>query len=183
MHAVPTDDLPLSDGVVQLRAYTLGDAEAVAAACVDPEIPRWTFMAENLTVDQASSWIEDSHRQLALATNVRLAIVGSASDAFIGQIGIGHFDWPNQRGEIYYWLAAPERHHGYTTRAVRLLTTWGFHRLGLARIELLIEPDNHASQRVAQRAGYHHEGTLRSYQVIKNRRMDAVVYSRLATDR
>jgi hypothetical protein len=35
-------DPPLSDGVITLRAKTGTDADALTAACQDPEIPRWT---------------------------------------------------------------------------------------------------------------------------------------------
>jgi hypothetical protein len=39
---LPQPPLPLSDGVVALRRFTLDDVLDVTRACQDPEIPRWT---------------------------------------------------------------------------------------------------------------------------------------------
>ena len=40
----------LTDRDFALRTFVLADASDVAKACRDPEIPRWTFMPEGLTV-------------------------------------------------------------------------------------------------------------------------------------
>jgi RimJ/RimL family protein N-acetyltransferase len=165
-----------------LRPFALSDAAAIAEACRDPEIPRWTFMSDGLTVPQAREWIERAHDMLTRARAVRLAIVDANDGTFHGQIGVGRLDWEQQRGEIFYWLAASARGRGIATAAVRALTPWAFEVLNLARIEIIVDPGNPASQRVAAAAGYEREGVLRSYQWFKDRRMDAVMFSRLPTD-
>jgi RimJ/RimL family protein N-acetyltransferase len=68
------------------------------------------------------------------------------------------------------------------TRAVRLITNWGFVHLGLQRIDLLAASDNPASQRVAERSGFTREAVLRSYMVGSNGRDDMVAFGLLATD-
>jgi RimJ/RimL family protein N-acetyltransferase len=47
---------------------------------------------------------------------------------------------------------------------------------------LLIDVENVASLRVAQRAGYVHEGVLRSVYLKPGRRIDQAVWSRLPSD-
>jgi ribosomal-protein-alanine N-acetyltransferase len=44
-----------------------------------------------------------------------------------------------------------------------MLAVWALNHLGLERLELLANPDNQASQRLAERAGFKREGTLRRY--------------------
>jgi RimJ/RimL family protein N-acetyltransferase len=179
---IPLDRLPLTDGVVALRLFVLADAPAVAEACRDPEIPRWTFMPEGLTVPQARGWIERAFDGLERTRVVRMAIVDVADGTLLGQVGIGDLDWDQQTGEIFYWVVAAGRRRGVATRATKLLAAWAFDVLQLARIELTVDPANEASQRVAAAAGFTREGVLRSYQRFKDGRMDAVMFSRLPSD-
>jgi len=89
---------------------------------------------------------------------------------------------PTQRGTIGYWLLPESRGRGLATRAVRIVSRWAFDVLGLARLQLLAEPSNVASQRVAERSGFQREGVLRSYAEIDGRRVDYVMFSRLRGD-
>jgi RimJ/RimL family protein N-acetyltransferase len=58
-----------------------------------------------------------------------------------------------------------------------------FANLHPARIELVTDPDNVASQRVAEKAGFVREGILRAYHEHRGRRVDVVMFSLLPTDR
>ena len=42
-----------TDGVVTLRPFVRDDAQAVADACQDPEIPRWTVVPMPYRLDDA----------------------------------------------------------------------------------------------------------------------------------
>jgi RimJ/RimL family protein N-acetyltransferase len=182
LERIPLDRLPLTDRVVSLRQLEISDASAIATACRDPEIPRWTFMSEGLTVPQARAWIETAHDALQRGRSLRLAITDAVEGTFLGQVGIGDLDWNQQVGEIFYWVAAPARGRGVATRAAKLLAAWAFEVLNLARIEITVDPRNNGSQRVALAAGFTREGVLRSYQRFKDGRMDAVMFSRLPGD-
>jgi RimJ/RimL family protein N-acetyltransferase len=61
----------------------------------------------------------------------------------------------------------------------RLLARWVFESLPFRRVGLLIDRENAASLRVAERAGFTREGVLRSNTIIKGRRCDMVSYSLL----
>jgi RimJ/RimL family protein N-acetyltransferase len=52
--------------------------------------------------------------------------------------------------------------------------------LKLDRLQLSIRPDNLASRRVAEKAGYEYEGAIRSSRLIRGKRVDAALYSLLA---
>jgi RimJ/RimL family protein N-acetyltransferase len=64
-----------------------------------------------------------------------------------------------------------------------LIGEWGFGTLGLERIELRIDVENIASERVAERAGFTREGVLRSVAFKEGLRADVAVWSRLRSDR
>lgn len=178
---IPDPDPPLAGGHIRLRWLCEDDAPAVVAACRDPEIPRWTYMEHGLTRRRAAGWIERSIRLRAEGSGARFAIVGADDGRFLGQVGLS-IDWLRVTGETFYWVAAPARRRGAAATALGLVSRWALGPLGLERLELLADPRNRASQRVAERAGYVREGTLRSYQPFKGRRMDAVMFSLLPAD-
>jgi len=68
------------------------------------------------------------------------------------------------------------------TWALRALTEWAVRQLDPARIQLQISADNEASKRVAERAGYVYEGTLRSVHFKQGDRQDLEVWSRIEGD-
>jgi RimJ/RimL family protein N-acetyltransferase len=54
--------------------------------------------------------------------------------------------------------------------------------LAVERLELVTAPDNEASQRVAENAGFTREGLLRRYVEIKGTRQDCVMFSLFPED-
>jgi [ribosomal protein S5]-alanine N-acetyltransferase len=84
--------------------------------------------------------------------------------------------------EVGYWVIPRGRGRGYASSAVALAARWGLGDGGLARIEALVEPENVASQRVLEHAGFEREGHLRSYLVFGDRRADVLIYSLLPDD-
>ena len=62
------------------------------------------------------------------------------------------------------------------------LTRWAFDELGALRITLIIDVENRASSRVAERCGYVLEGVMRSSYLKDDVRVDAGLWSRLPTD-
>jgi RimJ/RimL family protein N-acetyltransferase len=61
-----------------------------------------------------------------------------------------------------YWTVAERRGGGLTGEALRVLRDWAFEGLGARRFELIADPANTASRRVAESAGLRAEGVLRS---------------------
>jgi [ribosomal protein S5]-alanine N-acetyltransferase len=82
----------------------------------------------------------------------------------IGQISMGGIILGALRGaHIGYWIDRSYAGRGYTTQAVNLLTEYGFSVLALHRIEINLRPENAASRRVAEKAGYVFEGERTRY--------------------
>lgn len=81
-----------------------------------------------------------------------------------------------------YWTFPEFRRRQYASRAVALVCDWAFAELGVERMEIYVEPDNVASRRVAERAGFTEEGVLRARGLFGAERRDLVRYSRLPSD-
>jgi RimJ/RimL family protein N-acetyltransferase len=63
--------------------------------------------------------------------------------------------------EIGYWVAADEVGKGYATEIAAVLTRVGFERFGVDRIEIRVDPENVASERIPAKLGFTREATLR----------------------
>jgi RimJ/RimL family protein N-acetyltransferase len=178
---LPAD--PLVEGETALRAWRDSDLQPLVAACQDPEISRWTRVPYPYDVTDARAYLLQRHDSLQAGVAAPFAIVSSADrDQLLGSISLMRFSWKDARAEVGYWLAKEARGQGHVTRAVRLVTAWGFRHLDLERIDLLAATGNPASQRVAERCGFSREAVLRSYLQSKEGRQDMVAFGLLAGD-
>lgn len=182
MRRIRAPERTLSDGAIRLRPWREGDVPALVEACQDTEIPRWTVVPSPYNEADARAFVAGQTERLSRGEAAPFAIVGAQSDDFLGSVEVTLLDRRSGRGEIGYWVAGHARRQGVALRAVRLISSWALDELELERLELLVEPDNPASQRVAEAAGYLREGTLRSYRPMKGRRPDFVVFSLLPSD-
>jgi ribosomal-protein-alanine N-acetyltransferase len=106
-----------------------------------------------------------------------IALAIWCGDRLIGQITLGGISYGAQRGaHIGYWIDKEHANRGFTTRAVRELTKFGLEVLRLHRIEIAIRPENGASRRVAEKAGFQFEGLRTRYLHIDGDWRDHVVY-------
>ena len=82
----------------------------------------------------------------------------------VGQITLGGVMYGALRGaHIGYWVDRNFANRGITTQAVKLVSSFGFSELGLHRIEINVRPENGASCRVAEKAGFLSEGHRRAF--------------------
>ena len=174
---------PLIDGDTALRAWRDSDLEPLVVACQDPEISRWTRVPYPYGSADARAYLLQRHDSLHAGIAAPFAIVSASDrDHLLGSISQMRFAWQHARAEVGYWLARDARGQGHVTRAVRLITAWGFRSLGLQRIDLMAATGNPASQRVAERCGFTREAVLRSYLQAKDQRQDMVAFGLLASD-
>jgi len=174
---------PLIDGETALRAWRDSDLDPLVTACQDPEISRWTRVPYPYGPADARAYLLQRHDSLHAGIAAPFAIVSAADrDHLLGSISLMRFSWQHARAEVGYWLAGPARGKGHASRAVRLVTAWGFRSLDLHRIDLLAATGNPDSQRVAERCGFTREAVLRSYLQAKEGRQDMVAFGLLAND-
>lgn len=171
----------LTDHYVTLRPWAERDLACVAEASLEPRILEVTTVPSSYTPEDGLAFIVRQRSRLTRRKGIALAIAESQSDEAVGHINLLYRSVSGVAG-IGYWLLERKRGDGLASRAVHLLTRWAFRTAELARIEALVEPDNVASARVLERAGFQREGLLRSYLAFETRRADALIYSLLPSD-
>jgi RimJ/RimL family protein N-acetyltransferase len=180
MAGIPPFEQLATDGVVTLRAFRDDDVPAIVEACRDPEVVRWTRVPDPYDEQDAREFLAHVAAQREAGAAVGVAIAAADDDAYLGSVDLRIAHTDSGRGDIGYLVAPWARRRGTAVRAVRLLGAYGFERLGLGRIEIVVHPDNEVSQRVAERAGFEREAVLRAYIGMRDGRHDAVMFSRLA---
>ena len=161
-----------------LRPWDEDDVAAVTAACQDPEIARWIpVIPSPYSEDDARAFIEQTRLNWELGEAYNFAIVAESGE-LLGAIAIRILRF--SVGHIGYWVAAEARGRGVATNALTMLCRWAVDDLGLKRLELVTDPENRASQHVAEKVGFRREGILRSWLEYRDgTRRDSVMFSLL----
>jgi RimJ/RimL family protein N-acetyltransferase len=165
---------------VRLRPWRTGDVDAVCAACQDAEIQRWTQVPLPYAREHAEEFVGVIAPDTWAAGGALFAVEPRDGGSLVGSIGL----FPPQDGyaEAGYWTAPMHRGQGFTAEALGLLSGWAFDDVGVHRVELHVDPGNAGSRRVAERAGFHAEGTVRQRFLHRGQPSDVVLYALLAAD-
>jgi len=163
-------------GPVSLRAFRSSDVPMVEELATDPYVPLIGSLTAHADAAAAAAWIERQHARLAENTGFSFCIADE-QDQPLGFAGLWTRGLPGGRATAGYAVRPSARGHGVATHALKALTAFGWTLPSLHRIELYVEPENLASRRTAERAGYLHEGVLRQHQEIGGRRRDMCLYA------
>ncbi len=171
-------DLPALETVrLRLRPFSPDDARDVFDYASDPEVTRFVFWSPHTTVQESIDFV---NRHVQLAGNGELAswaVEHAADRKMIGTCGFTWWRPEHGKAEIAYAISRQYWNQGLVTEAVGACISYGFDVLKLNRIEARCMPDNIASERVMQKCGMRHEGTMRQTMMVKGRRIDLKLYA------
>lgn len=152
--------LPISDGVMTIRAMSDADAEAYVAGTNDALVKRFA----HLPLEEYTPQIVRNMIQGAIADGLRdgtlavLAISSASSDSFLGSLVF--FDIKPDDAEIGYWVAPEHRGRKVSGRALTLAIEMA-RKLGLKRLRARTVQENTASEKVLLNAGFEQVGEAR----------------------
>src|SRR5579863_975308 len=171
----------ISAGWLTLRPFTAADIPWVYEVSLDPALQRFVQVPSPYRMEHAAFFVE----RLAIAgwdSGQRAEFVAqdAATKTRLGRVGLGLVQ-PGA-AEIGYWVDPRARNRGVATSAVRAVCGWAVATLGLELIEWRCEAGNTGSRRVAEKAGFLIEATLRKRLVHRGTRVDAWVGSLLGSE-
>jgi RimJ/RimL family protein N-acetyltransferase len=167
------------DGLV-LRWPSEADGPTVKAALDDPQTKRYlASVPDDVTDAFAHAYCGADAERIREQHGVRYVVFDG--EELIAGVTLKRVLIDRHQAEIGYWVAAQARGKRVATRAVRAVVDAAF-EAGLGRIELLAEPENPASQRVALAAGFRREGLRRMAPNRGRNGYEFVAYARLAGD-
>lgn len=154
---------PLLRDRVALRPWGASqkDPEYLAAAWAEDDIARWTQVPDDHGREAAKRWVdgEGARRDSGLALELAITETGSPEVVF-GEVGLVLVEPEKRWAEIGYWLFPGVRGSGRAATAVEAFTDWVLSDQEVKRVFARIHPDNPASERVVERAGFQNAGAL-----------------------
>jgi RimJ/RimL family protein N-acetyltransferase len=143
-----------------LRPWIEQDIPAMVAAHRDPVMRRWLRHPVTST-QEAGRIIQARNADRRAGTGFSFAVLQADADGtaghLVGGVSIRRLDRDATSGEVGYWVTASSRGQGIAPRALNAACEWAFrlprHR-PLEQLELIHAVGNHASCRVADKAGF-----------------------------
>lgn len=103
-------------------------------------------------------------------------------DQVVGITFLNRINRMRQFANLGYAVRASRVREGVATKAAKLIARYGFEKLGLQRIEIVICPDNKPSIKVAEKLGAVREGVLRNGMRLHGVPCNAYLYSLIPVD-
>jgi ribosomal-protein-alanine N-acetyltransferase len=153
-----TIPLPIVTERLLIRAFTEDDRKELAVLYADPDVMRYIPYGV----------LDDAGLERVLAKYARVeaeygftfwAVIERATGHFIGDAGFGVYEATGEP-ELGYSLAPPAWGHGYATEAAAACLAAAFAHLDAARVVALVDTENLASVRVAERIGMERRDTI-----------------------
>jgi RimJ/RimL family protein N-acetyltransferase len=150
---------------LSIRSPLPGDGPEVHRALkesIDELTPWMAWPKQHRTVDDSEASVRRARVAFLARSELRLHLYLEGTDELVGIAGLQGIDWDVPKFEIGYWCRTSFVGNGYITEAVEAITSLAFDALGARRVEIRCDPDNLKSAKVAERAGFTLEATLRN---------------------
>ena len=168
---------------LEIRPPRIEDAPELNAAvretlaCLRP----WMDWAqEPPTLAETEANLRRACERFEAREDFRLHLFLKGTNTLIGGSGLHGPDWRVPKFEIGYWVRASYARQGYITEAVRGIAGFAFTNLSAQRVIITLSARNERSARVAERAGFTLEGTLRNNErLIDGALSDTMMYAKV----
>lgn len=168
-------------GWLRLRPFTSTDIPWVYEVSRDPALQHFVQLPSPYHLKDAAFFVDEvAVGGWDRGERREFVVEEASSETPLGRVGLSGPS--NGSAEIGYWVDPRARGRGVATDAVRTVCRWAFTTLDLDLIEWRCEVGNTASRRVAEKAGFLIEATLRKRVIHRGTRVDAWFGSLLKTE-
>ena len=162
-------------GSVRLEPLREAHLGAVAAMLSDPDVLRFTRVPDPTPADFPEQWLRTYEAGRRDGTREAFAAL-DGDGRFVGLALAFGIDREEAEAELGYIVTPGARGCGLGAAILRALTDWAFAATNVERIRLVVDVENSASLRVAERAGYVREGVKRRAYLKDGEWVDAVLF-------
>lgn len=157
------------------------ELRARSRAFLEPWEPLWP--ADDLTPHAFRRRLARYRHEIRTDSAYPFFLFERSTNRLLGGLTITHIRRrAAMSGTLGYWMGEPFAGRGLMSAAVPALCRHAFSLLELERIEAACLPENAASLRVLEKAGFQREGFARSYLSIAGARRDHLLLALLKSD-
>lgn len=144
-----TPSLPAGTERLRFRPLVMEDVEELVALQEDPLVARFLGSRDRASMERLIRMVDE---EWAERGHGRVAVIERENGDFVGRTGLRHWQQFGET-EVSWVLHADARGKGYATEAGAAALRWGFEQFELPYLTAMVQPDNAASLRVAERLG------------------------------
>jgi ribosomal-protein-alanine N-acetyltransferase len=167
-----------------LKEITDKDANELFNMRSNPEIMKYVDRPIPNSIDEILDLIEKMRVMKTKREGISWGIFKKDyPELKIGNIGLFRIIAEHYRAELGYMLNLDCQNQGFMYEAMQAVLHYGFEEMNLHSIEANINPENIASQKLLEKAGFVREAYFRENYFFNGRFIDSAIYSLLKNDR
>jgi RimJ/RimL family protein N-acetyltransferase len=169
-----------TDSRVVIRPFCSEDVPLLFEAARESvrELSIWMpWCSPDYSLEDSRKFVRSRAEEWEKGEHYSFVVAEPGTGRFLGGVGLNFFNRVHNFANLGYWVRSSQTRRGVASSAVRLAARFGFEELKLERLEIVAALDNHASQRVADKAGAQREGILRRRLLIHGQYHDAAMFS------
>ncbi|WP_226671779.1 GNAT family N-acetyltransferase [Rossellomorea aquimaris] len=163
----------------RLRQMQEADAPNVFDYFSKDEVTRYYDLDSFQEEKQAKEIIEKWNERFHVNEGIRWGIALNDSNEIIGSCGFHQWEKEHFKAEVGFEVHPAYWRQGVISEVLQPILRYGFEEMALNRIEAYYDPENTASKRSLEKAGFIFEGILRKASFEKGVFCDAAVCSLL----
>ena len=169
----------IEGGEVVLRPLEPSDASAWFEYVSLPQVMQHT--SSNVRVIEDLRPMFERFASEDPGSPVHFAICGTEGQ-LVGTIGFHTISHVNRTAELTYDVRPSSWGHGIATACCKGAIAWGFSACGFVRVQATVLQANVASIRVLEKGGFHREGQLRNFRMVRGEPRDFLLYATVPTN-
>ncbi|MDG2431793.1 GNAT family protein [Flavobacterium sp.] len=161
-----------------LRQFVASDIENVFKGLSHPDIIQYygvSYQTMEATKEQMDFFADLEKEE----TGIWWAICSLDNQIFYGAGGLNNLNKEHKKAEIGFWLLPDFWGQGIMNQAMPLLCDYGFDKLGLHRIEGIVETKNTNCKKAMAKLNFNLEGTMRECEIKNGKFISLDIYAKL----
>lgn len=164
--------------LVRIRAIEQGDLPTFVKWINDPEVTTYLQFEPPMSMEDEVVWYHHM-----TGSRDKVFAIETLDGRLIGNIGMIGLDWRNRKTDLGIMIGEKEFwSRGYGADTIIVMLRYLFEELGLNRVGLYADIENHRAIRCYEKCGFVHEGVVRHHRFKDGRYTDSIVMSVLRQD-